>query len=164
LVLLTYPSTMTRSQSSVLFLAETAPTQRCPRVRIHFLDYAFLTLVLIVICGGCLFVMDLAAAHSSGQSSPATQMLSQAGGFFSFVMHGAANYALLFLASIINSALIVALVQGLHALDRKFSRGTRHQHAFFVDLPLSGSQNMDENAVPVCSSEIGPFLLSPVFR
>ena len=155
---------MTRSQSPALFLAEPVATQRCPQVRIHFLDYAFLTLALIAICGGCLFVMDLAAARSAGQESPMMQMLSQIGSMLPSLMHGAANYALLFLASVLNSALIVALVYGLRALDRKVSHGGRRHHPMFMNLPRPRTQNVRGRQAAIRARESGPFLLSPVFR
>ena len=155
---------MTRSHSPVLFLAEPVATQRCPQVRIHFFDFAFLTLALIAICGGCLFVMDLAAARSAGQDSPMMQMLSQFGDMIPSLMHGAANYALLFLASVLNSALIVALVYGLRALDRTFSRDTRRQYPMFMNLPRPKSKNVRGRRAAIRARESSPFLLSPVYR
>jgi hypothetical protein len=155
---------MTRSHSPVLFLDQSTTTSRRPHVRIHFFDYVFLTLSLIVICGGCLFVMDLASAHSSGQESPMMQMLNNIGSAIPALMHGIAKYALLFLASVLNSALIVGLVYGLRALDSKVSRGPRRQYPMFMNLPRPSSQNVRGRKAAMRVRETVPFLLSPVFR
>jgi len=155
---------MTRSPSPVLFLAEPAFVARRPQVRIHVLDYAFLILALVIICGGSLFVMDLAAARTSGQESPVMQMLAQIGSFIPSLVDGFANYALLLVASVLNSALIVAFVYGLRALDQKVSRPSRRYHPMLMNLPRPQARNVRGKRAAVRAHESRPFLLSPVFR
>jgi hypothetical protein len=155
---------MTRSHSPVLFLAEPAFASRRPQVRIHFLDYSFFILALITILGGSLFVMDLAAARNSGQESPMMQMLAQFANFIPSLLDGVANYALLLVASVLNSALIVAFVYGLRALDRKVSRPSRRYHPMLMNLPRPQARNTRGKRAAVRAHESRPFLLSPVFR
>lgn len=154
---------MSHSHSTVLYLSEPIYAQRQTQTRLHFLDYAFLTMALILVCGGCLFVMDLAAAQSAGQESPMMQMLSQLGQVMPALMHGAANYALLFLASVLNSALIVGLVYGLRALDSQVCR-PRRQHPMFLNLPRPQAKNVRGKRATVRGQESRVFIISPVFQ
>lgn len=158
---------MTRSNSPSLFLVEPAFAQRQKQVRIHFLDYAFLTCALIFICGGCLFVMDLAAAHNAGEQSPIMKMLTQAWQIIPTILGSCWHYMLLFIASIINSALIVAFVHGLRVIDQKVTRGRMRRHyPMFVSFSKSASYKaIATTRVPQkTEAEVRYFLLSPVIK
>ncbi|MES2594386.1 MAG: hypothetical protein V4662_03570 [Verrucomicrobiota bacterium] len=91
-------------------------------MRIHWFDYAFFTLILVLICGGALFMLELASSQSGGHESALGQMLSEGSLWMSAAINKVSYYGLLFLASVVNSALMVALVQVLRTVDRQFSR------------------------------------------
>lgn len=158
---------MTRSNSPSLFLVEPVFAQRQNQVRIHFLDYAFMTCALIFICGGCLFVMDLAAAHNAGEQSPIMKMLTHAWSLIPSILGSCWHYTLLLIASVINSALIVAFVQCLRVIDHKVTRGRKRRHyPMFVSYSRSLSLPLKAPA-PVTKkpeAEVRYFLLSPVIK
>jgi hypothetical protein len=158
---------MTRSNSPSLFLVEPAFAQRQNQVRIHFLDYAVLIGALIFICGGCLFVMDLAAAHNAGEQSPILKMLDQAWSLIPSILGNCWHYTLLLIASVINSALIVAFVQCLRAIDKKVVRSRkRHHYPMFVSYSRSThlTAKAQLSATKKPNVEVRYFLLSPVIK
>ena len=70
---------MNRSLSpSLLLEAPTVSVRRHARpTRVHWLDYAFFTLVLIMICGGALFMLELGSSQSAGHESTLGQLMSE---------------------------------------------------------------------------------------
>jgi len=119
---------MHRSISPTLFLeAQASPVRPFKRMRIHWLDYAFFTLALIVICGGALFMLELGSAHSSGSGSAFTKFMSEGSVWMSALAQKLSYYGMLFLASVLNSAFMVVFVQILRTLDRRFSRSMQRR-------------------------------------
>lgn len=158
---------MTRSHSPSLFLVEPAFAQRQNQVRVHFFDYAFFSLALIFICGGCFFVMDLAAAHNAGEESPVMKMLSEAWNAVPSILGGCWHYMLLFIASVVNSALIVCFVQCLRFIDQKVTRGRRrHHYPMFVSYsrPIKVPVKKAAQEASKPKPEFRYFLLSPVMK
>ncbi|GEP42521.1 hypothetical protein BGE01nite_18120 [Brevifollis gellanilyticus] len=78
--------------------------------------------MLIMICGGALFMLELASSHSAGHESTLGHLMSEGSIWLSVAIKKVSYYGLLFLASVVNSALMVALVQVLRTVDRQFSR------------------------------------------
>lgn len=109
---------MTRSDSPSLFLAEpvTKFHHSQPRTT-NTGDTFFLVAAMILVVGGCLFVLDMAAAKSTASSAVSKELLNQVTTWTPNLVAGSYKYVLLLLASVINSALIVTLVYGLRSMD-----------------------------------------------
>ncbi len=166
--LITIINTMNRSFSPALFLeASASPMRQAARVKIHWLDYAFFTLVLIMICGGALFMLELGSTHSSGQSSILGQLIQESSTWLTVAAQKVSYYGILFLASVVNSALMVLFVQVLRTLDRRFSRSMqRRWPSTSVKVPARPVNHV--SAKPLAQNSIEPlhrsFLLCPITR
>ncbi|MDZ4289920.1 MAG: hypothetical protein U0984_18285 [Prosthecobacter sp.] len=158
---------MTRTDLPLLHLAE--PTARqIPQSRVHLFDALFLTAALVLVVGGALFLIDQASARSSGQEATFHRLCTEASLWLPAIMTGAAKYATLFLASIVNSALIVFLVTSLRSLDRKVGRMSNRRAFGFTPMRrvhnLRRAQAARARQTTVRARESQSFLLSPVFR
>jgi len=120
---------MNRSLSpSLLLEAPTVSVRRHARpTRVHWLDYAFFTLVLIMICGGALFMLELGSSQSAGHESTLGQLMSEGSIWLAVAVKKISYYGLLFLASVVNSALMVAFIQIVRTVDRRFSRSVQRR-------------------------------------
>lgn len=154
---------MTRTDLPLLLLAEPVATRPAPQARLTFTDTAFLLAALAIVAGGCLWLLDMAAARSSGQEPVSAHLfehLSNMSTWVSGLMTGSFKYMLLLIASILNSGLIVSLVYSLRSLDRGVHRATNR--ASFKLTPLRKAQNIRRPRNQARAA--APYLLSPVFR
>ncbi len=134
-------------------------------MRIHWFDYAFFTLALIGICGGALFLLELASAESTGQGTFVTRFLEQAAVWLPVVSQKLTTYGLLFLASVVNSAVMVLFVQLLRTMDRTFSRSRQRRWPASNRVPVrSRSVNVQATRQPAPVLSRDGFLLSPIIR
>lgn len=137
------------------------------QARVSAFDIAFLITATLFVIGGSLFMLSLGSAHSSGQASSAMNFLADAATWLPAMVHIAGKYLLLFLASIINSGLIVLLVQSLRTMDTKisqvvptFSFGSSAKAKTGNVRGKRAHQRREASSI----RESAPFLLSPVFR
>lgn len=158
---------MTRSTLPIAHLAELPARQLRSQARVSAFDFVFLMTATLVVIFGCAFMLDLAAARSSGQASPVWDTLSNAAVWLPTMAKLAGKYILLFLASIVNSGLIVLLVQSLRTMDSKisqvvptFSFGSSAKVKVGNVRGKRAHQRREASAI----RESAPFLLSPVFR
>jgi len=152
---------MNRPISPTLFLeASASPVRHVARMRIHWLDYAFFTLALIVICGGALFVLELGSAHSSGNESMLTQFMSESSVWMAALAQKLSYYGMLFLASVLNSAFMVVFVQFLRTLDRQFSRSM--QRRWPSNSRTTQSRRASTPVIPVKQQR--PATVTPIHR
>ncbi len=151
-------------------------------------DKVFLAASFLILATGCALVLDHAAAQSAARESVTSHTLGQISHWWqtfstSTAITTAWKYFLLIQASILNSALIVALVHGLRSID---SRVARPQNVNRLSLRLnreSGNGGLGNVrrpkgysriiAAPLPASSRAPsassmethrFLLSPVFK
>lgn len=167
---------MNRSLSpSLLLEAPTVSVRRHARpTRVHWFDYAFFTLILIMICGGALFMLELGSTQSAGHESTLGQLMSEGSIWLAVAVKKISYYGLLFLASVVNSALMVAFVQIVRSLDRRFSRSVQRRwpsssHKVRQTRPTATQAVIVARApatVVVASAKSLPrsFLLNPLMR
>lgn len=154
-----------------MHLAEPPARRSSSRTSVSVFDFAFVLMAALVLVGGCIFMLDMASAQSSGHESSSLKLLSETSVWLPALAKTAGKYALLFIASIVNSGLIVLLVQGLRSMDMKLSRFT------IRDLKLPGkignirgkrahkeSVRASKRREATSVRESSPFLLSPIFR
>jgi len=141
----------------LIYRAEVPVRKRRPQHQVNFFDYAFLTTMLIIIAGGCLCVLDMASAQSTGQESVVGRLIANLSIWGPTLVQGVAKYVLLFAASVVNSALIVALVCSLRSLDRKVNQENANKR-LYLGKSRSSQRGM------MLTRESTPFILSPVFR
>jgi hypothetical protein len=154
---------MTRTDLPLLYLAEPVAKRQPPQSRLTFADTAFLLTAMVLVAGGCLWLLDMASARSSGQAPVATHFFSDILTWLPALLMTSGKYLLLLLASILNSALIVALVYSLRSLDRGVRRASNR--ASFRLTPLRKAQNVRRPKGHQPRREAAPsYLLSPVFR
>jgi hypothetical protein len=132
------------------------------------MDTVFLASVLIILVGGALFLIDLASARSSGQETTGfNQFLSQIPLWMPAIGGFLAKYGMLFLMSVVNSALIVLLVTALRTLDQKVGRlANRRKSRFGPMRKMHDLRRAREvaAAAPTDPRDFQSYLLSPVFR
>lgn len=156
---------MTLSKAPMFFLeAQTTSSRRASRVRIHWIDYAFFTVALLVICGGALFLLELASLQSTGQGSLMTQFINETSVWLPALSQKLMTYGMLMVAGVVNSAVIVVFVQLLRNLDRMFSRS--RQRLWPASRQISVRQRHTQLSVvphqPVQNLNSSRFLLSPI--
>lgn len=150
---------MIRPATPLMLLAE-PPARQVRRTSVSGFDILFLITATLFVIGGCLFMLDLAAARSTGQESSSLQFVSHASTWLPGMAATIGKYALLLIASAVNSALIVLLVQALRSLDRKVSRITVRIRQGVSANASRSRQNREASAL----RDSSPFLLTPVFR
>lgn len=158
---------MNRADSPIIYLAATrSPSPRRSKSRVKFFDYVFLTLAITAVAGGCLWILDTAAARSHGHESLAMQFMSQAEQWLPQMLSGTFKSVLFALAGVVNLALIIGLVQGLRVADRHVNRISKGYRLCFVDANQHKVQSIRRETLRVKARgrETSPFLLSPVFR
>lgn len=157
---------MIRPANPIMLLAEQPASQtRQTSVSVSGFDVAFLFTVGLFIVGGCFFMLDLAAARSSGQESSVWNFLTETSTWLPTAAMSAGKYVLLLVASAINSALIVLLVQSLRVLDRKVRHVShRIRHAAPAQVSPNSRAGSDREYPTASRDSSGAFLLSPVFR
>lgn len=155
---------MTRTDNAILFLSEPPSHSAANQHRLAPFDLFFLTAALIVVVGGCLFVLNLGAARSSGHDAISFQWLADASTHLPTLTASLSKYALLLMGSVLNSALIVLLVHGLRTLDRRVTtRRTRRSPLLPERRP--GMENVRRSTARQAPfDDNSAFLLSPVFR
>lgn len=139
----------------------------------HGLDTVFVLTAGLLVLGGAVFLLDAASSHNQGHGSVLMEMAGDWLGTLPGILAAASKYLLLFLASIVNSALIVLGVQALRYADRQYSRLLpRLNQGLAKNRPANvrgkrahresqrATQRRQEAAIRTSS----PFLLSPVFR
>lgn len=168
---------MNRSASPISRLAEQAPAS-APETRVTRFDFAFLATAFVVVAGGCVALLDMAEARSTGADSFLLRMVTDAGVWVPALAKVAAKYSLLFLASVLNSALIVALVHNLRRLDRRLTlmsprftknglaRRQKPQNVRCKRPALRRAQEQIRAATTTAAPvrDDSNYLLSPVFR
>lgn len=163
---------MIRPANTITHLAE-LPVRRARRTQVSGFDTLFLGGAALAILAGCGVLLDQGAAYSSGQGSLVADLFTQAVAWVPGALASAGKYTLLLLASILNSALIVLLVQGLRTLDRTMRRlpqgaarmlrrQTKATSSAVVRAPAAVAP-APANAAGSGTQSSG-FLLSPVFR
>lgn len=142
-------------------------------MKIHWFDYAFFTLILVLICGGALFALELASSQSAGHESTLGQLMSEGSIWLAVAIKKISYYGLLFLASVVNSAFMVAIVQVLRTVDRQFSRKVQRRWPSSSSYVPKARQAAASTpalraaviAVPAGTSPLHrSFLLSPLLR
>lgn len=158
-----------------MHLAEPPARQKTTRTSVSGFDVAFVLTAALVLVGGCFFMLDVASARSHGHDSTALNMVAETTTLLPGLAQMAGKYVLLFLASIVNSALIVLLVQSLRSLDFKMSRfkpklamgglqaSPKAQNVRGKRAHLEG-QRAGKRREASAARTSSPFLLSPVFR
>jgi hypothetical protein len=155
-------NTMSLSLSPVSYLSEPSYVRRSvAKSKLQFLDYAFLMTILVVICGGCLFMMDLASAHSTGRESAILSFVSGLSQSVPALLGEVSTYFTLFLSSILTSAILVAFVCGLRALDQKV---TSTPSSSFLTVRAAQEASVNQYKAALRGRESRLFLLSPVFQ
>lgn len=156
---------MTLSKAPMFLLeAQTISARRASRMRIHWIDYAFFTLALIGICGGALFLLELASLQSSGQGSLITGFMNEMAAWIPSVSQKLMTYGMLLIAGVMNSLIIAVFVQLLRNLDRMFSRSRQrrwpasHQVVARPQTPRVSNPRRQSNQALNTNS----FLLSPI--
>jgi hypothetical protein len=155
---------MTRTDLPLLLLAEPVAKRQSPQSRLKFADAAFLLTVATVLVGGCLLLLNLGSAQSSGQAPVDSHFFGDLLAALPALLATLGKYVLLALACILNSALIVALVYSLRSLDLKVRR--KALRASFGATPLRKAQNVRQPQAKAVRQEAAAqsYLLSPVFR
>jgi hypothetical protein len=156
---------MSLSLSPVSYLSK--PT--CSRLgdsksAIGSIDYVFLMTALVLICGGCLFMLDLASARSSGQNSVVLNFASQITHTLPSIVSSISTYFTLFLSSILTSGILVAFVYGLRALDQKVTGSHNHQSSSYFTLKAAKVASINQYKAALRGRECRLFLISPVFQ
>lgn len=160
---------MIRSALPIMHLAE-PPARPSPRTPVSPFDFAFVMAAALTIVGGSFFLLNLASAHSTGQESTALKFVSETSAWLPSLAMSIGKYALLLLASAVNSALIVMLVQSLRTMDRKM----RHLKPRMLRSKVRSNKARTENVrgkrahmrreAMAAEAASRQFLLSPVFR
>lgn len=160
---------MIRPANTITHLAE-LPVRRARRTQVSGFDTLFLGGTALAILAGCGVLLDQGAAYSSGQGSLVADLFTQAAAWVPGALASAGKYTLLLLASILNSALIVLLVQGLRTLDRTMRRlpqGAARMLRRQTQTAASAVLRAPAAAAPANAAGSGTqgsgFLLSPVF-
>jgi hypothetical protein len=128
------------------------------------IDYAFLMAALVVICGGCLFMLDLASARSSGQDSMVLNFASRITHALPSIVSSISTYFTLFLSSILTSGILVAFVYGLRALDQKVTGSQNHQSSSYFTVKAAKVASINQYKAALRGRESRLFLISPVFQ
>lgn len=162
---------MIRSALPIMHLAEPPARQSSSRASTASgLDAAFVLSSALVLIGGSFLLLEMASARSKGHDSVSLQFLTDASIWLPSMVSLVGKYIALFVASIVNSGLIVLLVQSLRGMDHKMSRVIpRVSLGNFRSTSQTRSENVrgkrasqrrEASAIRITS----PFLLSPVFR
>ncbi len=151
------------------FLEQKSFKQARPEIRVHWFDYAFLTGALLFVCGGALFALDMGSAYHADQTSWLQTLIATVQDWQLVVWERLCTGVLLFLASVVNSALMVALVQVMRHLDRHFSRSLQRRWQGFgthrVVIPFhSHAHVVNEPRNPLKAAPLSGFLLNPLIR
>jgi hypothetical protein len=158
---------MIRSALPIMHLAD-LPAPKSTANRVSGLDLAFLFASAALVVGGCFFLLNLGAAQSASQESSALHFLRDAAVWLPALAKVAAKYTLLMFASVVNSALIVLLVQALRTLDTKLShRQPKLQMRMRSVFPVESSRRTPAISVQRTSGvakESGQYLLPMLFR
>jgi hypothetical protein len=138
-------------------------------IRVHWFDYAFLTGALLFICGGALFALDMGSSYHAEQPSWIQCLIATMQEWLPVVWERLCTGVMLFLASVFNSALMVALVQLMRHFDRHISRTRqRHWQGFGVSrkaIPSNSHSNVVVEAMrPQQAAALSGFLLNPLIR
>jgi ABC-type Fe3+ transport system permease subunit len=161
---------MIRPAHPIMHLAEQT-SRPAPRTSASGLDSLFLATIGLSLIGGCFLLLDMGASYSHGQTSMSLQFLSEASVWLPAAATAVGKYLLLLLASVLNSGVIVLLVQSLRKMDQKLSRLNPRFH---TSAKKTGnvrgkrahleSQRAHQRREASAIRESSPFLLSPVFR
>jgi hypothetical protein len=162
---------MIRPALPIMHLAEPAARQKTTQTSVSGFDIAFVLTSALILAGGCFFALDMASAKSQGHDSATLKMVAETSTMLPSMLYMAGKYALLLLASILNSALIVVLVQSLRMLDRKVSRfSLGNFQAPQKAKNIRGkrahlqSQRAEKRRETSSIRHSSPFLLSPIYR
>jgi len=147
-----------------MHLAEPAARQGSRTSSVSGFDFAFVLTVAFVIVGSCFFMLEMAAARSSGQESTLLKFLAESALWLSAQISIIGKYVLLFTASIVNSALIVLFVQSLRKTDQRVSRMSLGLLNISNQVGHTRSKRAQQRRQATAIRESSPFLLSPVFR
>jgi hypothetical protein len=156
---------MSLSLTSVSHLSKVSHTQLSDaKSAVGSNDYAFFMVALVGICGGCLFLLDLASARSSGQDSMVLNFASQLAHAIPSMVGSISTYITLFLSSILTSAALVAFVYGLRALDQKVTGSNKSQSSSYFTLKAAKIASINQYKAALRGRESRLFLISPVFQ
>jgi len=153
---------MTRTDSPLLFLSE-PPTRSQAAQRVTSFDFAFLIASLVLVIGGCLWLLDVGAARNSGGGSFTLQWLTETALGVPALLGSFSKYVLLLLGSVLNSALIVLLVHSLRMVDRRVTTRRPHRSPL-LPARRPGMENVRRPAKIFAVADSSAFLLPPVFR
>jgi hypothetical protein len=128
------------------------------------IDCAILMAALVAICGGCLFILDLASARSSGQDSMVLNFASQIVHAIPSVVSSISTYFTLFLSSILTSGILVAFVYGLRALDQKVTGSHNLKSSSYFTVRAAKVASINQCKAASRGRESRLFLISPVFQ
>jgi hypothetical protein len=156
---------MSLSLSSVSYLSQPNYSRRSSsKSALGSFDYAFLITALVVICGGCLFMLDLASARSTGQESMLLSFVSQLTHTLPSLLSEISTYFTLFLSSILTSAVLVGFVCGLRALDQQVTGSSKQQSSSYFSIKAAKVASINQYKAALRGRESRLFLISPVFQ
>lgn len=160
---------MIRPAHPIMHLAEQT-SRPAPRTSASGFDSLFIATIGLSLIGGCFLLLDMGASYSHGQTSMSLQFLSEAAVWLPAAATAVGKYLLLLLASVLNSGILVLLVQSLRKMDQKLSRFTPRFSSPAKIGNVRGkrahmeSQRANQRREASAIRESSPFLLSPVFR
>lgn len=156
---------MIRPANTITHLAE-LPARRERRTAVSGFDSLFVGGAALALMAGCAVLLDQGASYSSGQGSLVADWFYHASTWIPGAVEVAGKYLLLFLASILNSALLVVLVQGLRMMDKVLRcKPCLHARLRSSERPAPySSAPLNSSAPALSQEECGKFLLCPVFR
>ena len=165
--------TMTQHDVPMLLLAEPAVRQ-VSQSRVSRIDAAFVITTMLVVAGGAAIVLDLGAARSSGGESMGMHAASSAAHVVPGLLASVSKYLLLLLASVVNSAVMVAMVYGLGRLDRAVRDLSQRSGFAFTGIRKTGNirrprghrrvATVKAQPQPQSQMQVQAFLLSPLLR
>ncbi len=151
------------------FLEQESFARSRTQIRVHWFDYAFLTAALLFICIGALVALDMGSSYQAGQQSWVQHLIHTVQEWQPVVWERLCTGVMLFLASVVNSALMVALIQIMRHLDRHLSRSRqrRWQGCGVTKIQVSSRPRSNKPSAamrPAQSAAISGFLLNPLIR
>lgn len=156
---------MSLSHTPVAFLSKPSyASHSSSKSALYTADYAFFMAALVIVCGGCLFMMDLASAQSQARESMFLSIVSQLTQSVPALWAEVSTYVTLLLSSILTSGILVGFVIGLRALDQKVTGSSHQKSSSFFTVKAAQVESMNQYKAALRGRESRIFLLSPVFQ
>ncbi len=149
---------MTRPAEPLLYLAEPAPAVRKSPgvVKISLFDHFVHFTIFLFLVGGSALLLDQASARATGHEAQAGHWFAHGWAALSTFGSLFGKYTALFGASLVSTALMVAMVQSLRLLDVMHCRNVA---AALREKPGGGTQ-----VTRAMARDGGYYMLAPVFE